>query len=387
MSYIATWLNDAHQNKMADLVVEDTLEDLKRRDTTVLDPYVPLKTYSSRKFLAYVMEQINTIASVIAYGAEPPVTQHGSFRKITAELMKSSLSYVWDEEHQWHMKEAMEEAAAKGIMVQKSKDAQGNVVASNADLASFIFGTVQKLAVAQVELLNHLTWQSLQFAEIDRVDPRTGVKTTISYKNPYGDAATGLYASGHINFPDALVGTGGSTINPTHEWGQAQTADGLQNLYDFVDRYVDLNGFSPDYIYMSRKLLNKLMVQKSTKDSASGLTVTQVGQVSPSMMGALLEARGLPPIKTFDEKFRNELADKTLQNVRFLADDRFVAVKENMGERAMGPTLESGGKEGIHVVTYEAPHKSPPTDISVSTATILPVFASDKLLGSWKVAA
>jgi hypothetical protein len=385
MAYISTWLNDAHQNKMADLVIEDTLDDLKRRDTTVLDPYVPLKTYTNRKFLAYVMEQINTIASVIAYGAEPPVTQHGTFRKITAELMKSSLSYVWDEEYQWHMKEAMEEAAAKGITVQRSRTSDGKIQATNADLASFIFGTIQQLAMAQVELLNHLTWQALQYGEINRTDPRTGVVTTISYKNPYGDAATGSYTSGHLNFPNALTGSGGSTVDKTHEWGQSATADGVQNLYDFIDNYVDLNGFAPDYIYMSRKLLNELMVQASTKNAASSLTVTQVGTVSPAMLGAILEARGIPPIKTFDEKFKNELADKTLQNVRFLADDRFVVVKENMGERAMGPTLENDGKEGIHVVTYEAPHKSPPTDITVSTATILSVFSDDKLLGSQKV--
>ena len=66
MAYIAQWLNQAHQNKMADQVIEDTLSDLKRRDTTILDPYVPLKTYTSRKFLAYVMEQINTVASVLS---------------------------------------------------------------------------------------------------------------------------------------------------------------------------------------------------------------------------------------------------------------------------------------------------------------------------------
>jgi hypothetical protein len=385
MAYISTWLNDAHQNKMADLVIEDTLDDLKRRDTTVLDPYVPLKTYTNRKFLAYVMEQINTIASVVAYGAEPPVTQHGTFRKITAELMKSSLSYVWDEEYQWHMKEAMEEAAAKGITVQRSRTSDGKIQATNADLASFIFGTIQQLAVAQVDLLNHLTWQALQYGEIDRVDPRTGVRTTISYKNPYGDEATGSYTSGHLNFPDALTGSGGSTVNKTHEWGQSATADGVQNLYDFIDNYVDLNGFAPDYIYMSRKLLNELMVQASTKNAASSLTVTQVGTVSPAMLGAILEARGIPPIKTFDEKFKNELADKTLQNVRFLADDRFVVVKENMGERAMGPTLEGNSREGVYLSTYEAPHKSPPVDITVSVATILPVLSDPKLLGAWKV--
>jgi alkylhydroperoxidase/carboxymuconolactone decarboxylase family protein YurZ len=379
MAYIAQWLNEAHQNKMADLVIEDTLSDLTRRDTTILDPYVPLKTYTSRKFLSYVMEQLNTIASVIAYGAEPPVTQHGTFRKITAEMMKSSLAYVWDEEYQWHMKEAMEEAAAKGITVQRKRDQNGKVQATNADLASFIFGTIQQLALAQVELLNHMTWQVLQTGKIDRTDPRTGVKTQISYLNPYGRTATGTTTSGDLHFPDALTGSGGSTIDKTHKWSEFATANGVQNLYDAVDQYVDTNGFAPDYIYMSRKLLNKLMQQASTKDSASSLTVTQVGTVSPAMLGAILEARGIPPIKTYDEKFKNELADQTLSNARFLDDNKFVFVKESMGERAMGPTLENNGKEGVYVTTYEK-SKVPPTDVTQTVATILPVFANPLLL-------
>jgi alkylhydroperoxidase/carboxymuconolactone decarboxylase family protein YurZ len=366
MAQIAEWLNEAHQNKMADLVIEDTLDDLKRRDASVLDPYVPFKTYSSRQFLAYVMEQINVIASVTAYGQEPPITNQGTFRRINAELMKSTLGYVWDEEYQWHMKEAMAEAAAKNIMVQKSRDGQGNTVnGSNMDLAGFIFGTVEKLARSQVELLNHLAWQGLQFGSIDRVDPRTGLKTKLDYRNP-NDIS-------YNHFPAALAGT--------DRWDQYATANGIQNLYDAVDTYVDTNGFAPDCIYMSRKLLNDLMQQAATKNSASSLTVTQVGTVSPNMLGALLEARGIPAIKTYDEKYRNEFADQTIANTRFLNDNRFVFVKEDMGERAMGPTLENDGKEGVYVTTYEK-QKVPPVDVSQCVATILPVFADPKLLYS-----
>lgn len=383
MAFIAEWLNDAHQNKIADLVIEDTLDDLKRRDTTILDPYVPIKTYATRQFLSYVMEQINTIASIVAYGAEPPVTQHGTFRKITAELMKSSLAYVWDEEYQWHMKEAMAESRAKNITVQRSRNSDGQISASNADLADFIFGTVKKLALAQVELLNHLTWQALQTGKIDRIDPRTGAPTVISYLNPYGETATGTTVSGDLHFPDALTGTGTGTITEANKWSSVW-ANGVQNLYNAVDRYVTTNGFAPDYIYMPRTLLNNLMTQTSTKDSASSLTVTQVGTVSPAMLGAILEARGIPPIKTFDERFKNELADKTLSNVRFLDEDRFVFVKEDMGQRAMGPTLENDGKEGIFVTTEEK-SKTPPVDVTTTVATILPVFADPKLLYSWKV--
>ncbi len=369
MGKIAEWLNEARQNKMADMVIEDTLDDLKRRDTSVLDPYVPFKTYSSRQFLAYVMEQINVIASVTAYGAEPPVTNQGTFRRITAELMKSSLAYIWDEEYQWHMKEAMEEAAAKNIMVQMSRDSSGNTVAgTNQDLAGFIFGTVEKLARAQVELLNQMTWTVLQFGELDRVDPRTGVNTRLDYKNGFDTS--------YNHFPNALAGTA--------RWDQLATSNGIQDLYNAVDAYVDTNGFAPDCIYMSRKLLNDLMQQQSTKDSASSLTVTQVGTVSPNMLGAVLEARGIPSIKTYDEKYRNELGDQSIANTRFLQDNRYVFVKDKMGERAMGPTLENDGKEGVYVTTYEK-QKVPPVDVTQAVATIIPVFADPKLFYSQQV--
>jgi len=369
MGKIAEWLNEARQNKMADMVIEDTLDDLKRRDTTVLDPFVPFKTYSSRQFLAYVMEQINVIASVTAYGAEPPVTNQGTFRRITAELMKSSLAYVWDEEYQWHMKEAMEEAAAKNIMVQMSRDSEGKPLpGTNQDLAGFIFGTVEKLARAQVELLNQMTWSVLQFGALDRTDPRTGVVTKLTYTNPYDTS--------YNHFPSALAGTS--------RWDQLSTANGIQDLYNAVDAYVDTNGFAPDFIYMSRKLLNNLMQQASTKSSASSLTVTQVGTVSPNMLGALLEARGIPSIKTYDEKYRNELGDQTIANTRFLQDNRYVFVKENMGERAMGPTLENDGKQGVYVTTYEK-QKVPPVDVSQAVATIIPVFGDPRLFYSQQV--
>ena len=103
MAYIANWLNEQLQSRQADLVVDDTLADLRKR-SKLLDGYVPLKTYDGRKFLSYVIKEINTIASVIAYGGEVPATSQGTFRKITAEMLKSGLSYIYDEETQWAMK-------------------------------------------------------------------------------------------------------------------------------------------------------------------------------------------------------------------------------------------------------------------------------------------
>jgi hypothetical protein len=50
----------------------------------------------------------------------------------------------------------------------------------------------------------------------------------------------------------------------------------------------------------------------------------------------------------------------------------------------MGPTLENDGKEGVYVTTYEK-SKVPPTDVTQTVATILPVFADPYLLFSQNV--
>lgn len=363
MSYIANWLSQAQNSAVADKVIEDTLANLVHR-SNLLDDYTPFKTYSSPKFLAYVMERINTVASVIAYGTEAPATQHGTFRPISAELLKTGLQYVYDEQKMWDMKEAMENAALKNIQVSDMPGPRGEIIrGSNHDLASYIFGTIEQIAHAQVELLNVFTWQVLQTGKVARTDPRTGLAVDIDYRNPHDTS--------YNHFPAAL--TGGSA------WDQLSTANGIQNLFNDIDTVVDTNGFPPDRIVMSRKLYNNLLQQQSTKDSASSMTVTQVGTVSPEMFDELLNRRGIPPIIRFDEMYQNELNNKTTAKTRFLNDDRYVFLWENMGERAMGPTLENDGKSGVYVVTQEI-KKHPPVDATIGVASVLPVFPDPKLL-------
>jgi len=365
MSWIANWLSQAQQAKAADMVIEDTLSNLLHR-SNLLDDYLPFKTYSSPKFLAYVMERINTVASVIAYGTEAPATQHGTFRPISAELLKTGLQYVYDEQKMWDMKEAMENAALKGIQVSDMVGPRGEYIkGSNNDLARYLFGTIEQIANAQVELLNVFTWQLLQTGKISRTDPRTGVTVDIDYRNPHDIS--------YNHYPAAL--TGGSA------WNQLSTANGIQDLMNDVDTFADTNGFPPDKIIMSRKLYNDLIQQQATKDAASSMTVTQVGTVSPEMLDTALDRRGIPPIIRFDEMYQDELINKTSTKVRFLNDNRYVFICENMGERAMGPTLENDGQTGIYVVTQEI-KKHPPVDATIGVASILPVVPDPKLLFS-----
>lgn len=368
MAFISEWLNTQMQAKAADMIIDDTVSNLQRREG-LLDMVIPLKTYDSRHFLAYVMEELNTIASVIGYGAEPPLTQQGTFRKITAELLKFGLSRVYDEEYQWQMKEAMEEAALKGVYVQSYRDPRtGKVVPGiNNSLAQYIFGTIEGLAKSQIELLDKMTWQVLQTGKISHFDSRTKVPVDISYINPYAT---------YNHFPSPLMGG--------DKWDQKATANGLQNIYDAVDTYVDTNGFAPKMIVMSRKALNHLMQQQSTKEAATQIKGSAVGTVGPDLLGAALEARQLPSIVTFDEMYKYEAEDKSTSNVRFLNDNHMVFMAEEMGQRAMGPTLEGKGVQGVYVVTREIT-KFPPVDASQSVCTSVPIFANPKLLYAQQV--
>lgn len=372
MAYIAQWLNEQLQAKTADLIVEDTLADLKRR-SGMLDAYMPIKTYTGRKFLSYVVREINVIASVIAYGGEVPNARTGSFEKITAEMLKTGLSYTFTEEEQWDMMEAMELAAARGISVQSYMDENGVMIEGAAnDLASHIFGTIERAVKAQMDKLEALTWQALTTGEINDTDPRTNMTLSFDYKKA---------GANYNHFPTALTGA--------TAWDQYASAEGIQDIYNLVSDFVDTNGFKPDCIAMSWKLRNDLMQQASTKQSASSLTVTQVGQVSPNMLDALLEARQLPMIKTFDEQYEVEdVSGSDSLKVRFLPADRFVLLTENMGQRAIGTTLEGGaepgsGRSGVYVTAREI-QKVPPIDAIQTTMTSIPVLANPKLLGGLK---
>lgn len=363
MAYIANWLNESLQAKQADLIVNDTIVETQRR-SQLLAPFVPFKAYDGRKFLSYVVREVNTVASVISYGAEPPIAGQGNFQKITAQMLKTGLTYRFDEETQWDMKEALELAYSKNILVQDTLLPDGTILpGSNNDLAGYLFGTVQRMVKAQMDLLDALTWKVLQTGSLNWTDIRTGTNITINYLNNNDEYPTSANRFGNV---------------PT-SWDNYNDANGIRDLYDAVDHFIEVNGYAPKLIVMSRRLRNHLMQQKSTKDAASSLVVTQVGTVSPDMLRAILEARGIPPIVTFDERYQIEGDGSRDSTVRFLNDNKFVFLTENMGQRAMGTTIESDGQAGVYVIAREIT-KFPPVDAIQGVATILPVFTQPKLL-------
>lgn len=384
MAFIQNWLSQKIQQKEVDMIVDDTLTYLKQR-SGILDPYFPIQTYDSRNFLAYVVERINTIASVIAYGANIPTTAQGRLEKVTSKLLKVGLARVFDENKQWEMLEAMQAAQLKGVTVQDMKMPDGSVQRGSAnDLAGYIFGNIEDLVRGCMDLLNVLTWQAIQFGEVNYVDYRTNTTTVIDYKDPKYDM-----------FKPALTATGNTVDKHLNMWTDHANADGIQTLFLLVDYFIEVNGFPPDCLIMSRRARNHLLQQQSTKEAARQMmAATQVGTVSIDMLGGIMTAREIPVPKTFDEMYQVENEKKEVIKGRFLNENRIVLMSEKAGVRAIGPTLESVSdampginampKSGVYVAAHEE-SKTPPVDSIKSTATMVPVLLQSKHVSSIQV--
>lgn len=359
--YIESWLKEQRQARTADMIVDNTLRQLKER-SRVLDKYIPMKTKDGRDWLAYITEQVDPIASLVSTGQEYPSTVKGRFSQVQAKLFKAALKHEWNEDLQWRMKDVKEFAATRGITVQNISVGEGKVqVGQDNSLAELIFGTIAALVRGHVNLLDYLAWQVLQTGAMSYQDSRTGLNISLDWKP--------ALKSPHNHFPDALTGT--------RRWTQHETANGIQDLVDMNYIYKYDNGFGADEIAMSEQLIHQLLRQKSTREAVvSSLTIgsTMTGTVSIEQLNEVLRRRFLPPITPVDDHFELD-GDNTGNNLatRFLDPTKVVFLKKGMAERCLGGTLENGGKAGIYQRTYEK-SKEPPLDIS-ATASMMIVTA------------
>lgn len=359
--YIDNWLKGQREARTADLVVDNTLRQLKER-SRVLDKYVPLKTKAGRDWLAYITEQVDPIASLVATGQQYPATKKGNFSQIATKLFKAALKHEWTEDIQWRMKDVMEFARAKGITVQNISVGEGKIqVGQDNSLAELIFGTVESLVRGHVNLLDYLAWQVLQTGAMQYTDQRTGLNINLDWK----PAIKSVYN----HFPSELTGD--------RVWTEFDTANGLQDLFDMHWIYKYDNGFPADEIAMSEQLVSMLLRQKSTKEAVvSSLTMgyTMTGTPSIAQLNEVMERRMLPKITTVDDHFSLDgVNDGTNHPQRFLDPTRVVFLHKGMADRVLGGTLENDGKPGIYQRTYE--HlKEPPIDIT-ATASMMIVTA------------
>lgn len=385
MSVIADWLTARVQNKEVDIIVEDTLARLKERNK-VLDPYMPLKTFDDRNFLGYVVRKINTLASVVAYGGKIPSTRQGKLTKITAQMLKIALARTYDEESQWQMLEAIRHAGARGVSVQDRMTPEGRVIkGENDSLAQYLFGGIESLAQSVIDTIEVMAWQCIQFGKVEFYDARLNTTTVIDWQDQEDTS--------YNHFPAPLVATG-NTANPDlNVWTDYAFADPIQTLVNALESWHDTNGFTADLVVMSRKARNDILQCASTKEAARALqSAPYLGAVAPNVLNALLEARELPPIVTYDEMYEIENGAGDVSKARFFNENRFAFLSKDMGLRAMGVTIESRGSideepvSGLHIKTYEKT-KVPAVDETIALCTAVPIIMNPKLLYSQQIKA
>jgi hypothetical protein len=392
MGTIASWLSEKVQAKQVDLIAEDTLLRLKTRDG-LLDPYFPIKTYTNRDFVGYLIENIPTLAAVVGVGAPIPSKRQGKLRELTTRLVKLALGIDYDEETQWKMREMLQLARANGTTVQDTYNENAQLVAAgtNQALADYLFGNAETLVKAIMDTLNLFSWQIIQTGAVNYTDPYTNTTTTLDWKDPDAD---------YNHFPNALTNNpaddnAAASLNPgTIVWTNEKYANGLRTIEDAIEVYMDTTGgLVPEKVVMSRHLRKKLMYQKPVIDMASKITTTPMtaATMSPDILNAIMAQRELPALVTFDEQYGVEISGYETQKANFLNRNRFAFLSPNMGERAMGVTMESTGgdlnvqpKTGVYVHTFQA-SKSPMKDRTEAIATALPIVLNPKKLYSQQV--
>lgn len=387
MAYVASFFAERFIAKQIEAMVDETQQQLLKREH-LIDKYFPTQTFEGRDFVGLLTKRVAPAASIVAYGAEIPLVSFGGVERMAATLFKLGTSRLYDEETQWKMMEAQNLAITKGVRVQKVYNPDGTVTPGSApDLATILFGQIGDLLKGITDRMDSLKWQAAQTGAVDITDTRTGIPMSLDFKRP--DAT-------YNHFPAPLTQTG-NTVTPTlNKWSDYQNAQALQNLSDACDIYYDTNGYMPDKIVLSRKLWKDFLQQKSTRDAARQLSTTELGLVSPNMGRDLLKMREIPEVEIFEERYQEQLPDGSIVEANFLNNNRFVFLKEDMGISAIGPTLESvptivgGGdvaiepKSGIYVTTYEQ-NKHPKQDVSMATATFVPIVMNPKQLYSQQV--
>jgi hypothetical protein len=385
MGIIANWLNDAKQAKEANLIVDATLTRLVER-SKLLDKFFPIRTYSNRNFMGYVVEKVRTLASIIGADGQIPRTSQGQIKQITTSLVKIALGVDYTEKQQLDLLDAINiaqgTAAVRGlpVSVQDNVLADGNVIyGTNNTLASYLIQKPSDLAAAVLDTIDFMAWQCVFTGQIDYTDPFTNSKVTLDWRDP--DAA-------YAHFPSALTANPSSsgTEASTVVWTNTTYANGIYTLENDVETYQETNGYKPAGILMSTTLRTKLMRQEAVINLARNYASDiSAARMSPDILNRILENRELPPLIVYDEFYEKENNDGTTSKARFVPQNKYAFVSPDMGERALGVTLESRGslteepKPGIFTHTYEK-SKSPILDTSEAIASAIPIVLNPKRL-------
>lgn len=389
MGTVASWLNQSYQNKEVDLIVEETHGQIIKDKDDILTPYFPIKQYMDRNFLGLIVKKVQPIASVVGYNGKVPNTRANQFKQLISQLVKLGLQAEFDEETQFRMHELIQKAKYQNKSVSNMVLPNGQMVSGVDDrfVNDFIYSRPKDLVMGIHNLLRLFSWQIIQTGGINHTDLKTGIQTTLDWKDP---AAT------YNNFPSALTATGSGQPIGTVVWTDYDNADGIATIENSMMDYYDLNGYFPDAITLSRRLSIDLGRQSKVINRAKGYNLFNSGSsVGLNIINQIISMEVGHEFKFIIDDKRYDLTegiDGEDTTVRYHADNKFSFLTKNMGERALGTTIESKDKfddepkPGIHVSVKTDPLDET-RDFIKAVATGLSLCLNPKVLYSRQVKA
>jgi hypothetical protein len=402
-SFVYQLLTDSQMTSAVDVLVDTTPAHLMKR-AKILSDILNLTLYDNTQYIRAVLTKTEVpVASILATGQEFPSSQTGSMINMNTKIPKIGASLVFTEEDMEQMREIYNQANTQRINVinQSPGDPfglQGGFGSGSTGLAAKLYGDTVQLIKSVVDGVLVQAWHTVCTCEVNlNINPLTREKTGFSYRRKGVD---------YNFYPDPLTATGVTGNNAhTNKWDDYANAQGLDNIHDLATQMWYETGHYPDYLIMSRKLVNHLRKQQSVKDSVAiqARAFGNTGIVSDEMLTKVIDDKfGVkgPELHIVDDMYQTQDVFGRVKNARFIPDHLFVLASNHTktnAQLAIGAMLENSSrmtsyqdgipvtKAGLYHRIIEDNKKSPLVCVQEAGIKALTVIPDDRYFGAQQV--
>lgn len=121
--------------------------------------------------------------------------------------------------------------------------------------------------------------------------------------------------------------------------GANQWTDPTSDPLGDIQRWIEAMDVTPTRALTSRKVLNALLRHPQIKASVFGSDTGKV--LTQAELDSFLQANGLPVIRTYDAKYKEQQKDGSYTTKRYFPENKFVMFDDAiLGETVFGPTAE-----------------------------------------------
>lgn len=281
----------------------ETLDYVRNRTypAFVGDTLFPSRRVQSLKLdQVYAGNRTPVIASVAAFNTEAEIgSREASKQSLALALIKKK--YQIDEEDMIALQNPRNQAEADY-------------------LKNRVFDDIDSLVQGVLAQVEKMSMDALATGKVNIVDNDTKKTASFDYQVPAEHQAD-------------LTAKGGTT------WDNA-SADPINDIISWVDA-MDVTATR---VLTSKKIYRLLTQNAKVLQAVFGTSTRALGQAD---FDSFMEAQGLPIIRTYDDKYREQGADGKYTSNRYFPEDAFVLMPDDQpGEKLFGPTPEEIGLAG-----------------------------------------